>query len=404
MKKIAIISLGYLWFPCESGPSRFFDIAKAFVNAGYEVECITTSFQHFKKAPRNKEDILNQKYPFKITFIDTPAYKKNVDLRRVISNKIAAGNLKKYLLKHVKSYDAVYVSIPANNIAAMVTKVCKRNHVPVVVDIEDLWPEAMSMVIKNNFFRKVLLYSFEHDAEVTYRNSDGIIGTSEDYTERAFKKRKKDIPAETVYVGCNLAEFDSGVKKYKDEILKEDGQFWVTYAGSISTSYDIKTLIDAGNTLKNKDVHVQILGTGSLKEELREYSKCMTNIHFWGFTPYPKMAAVLSKSDVVVNSFIKGAPQSIVNKVGDYLASGKPMINTLENPVFCRLVAQNDVGVNVEPGNVEMLVEAIERYLVPNKIQGKNARQLCESRFDREKNYKKIVEITNIIENFTLQL
>ena len=130
----------------------------------------------------------------------------------------------------------------------------------------------------------------------------------------------------------------------------------------------------------------------------------MTNIHFWGFTPYPKMAAVLSKSDVVVNSFIKGAPQSIVNKVGDYLASGKPMINTLENPVFCRLVAQNDVGVNVEPGNVEMLVEAIERYLVPNKIQGKNARQLCESRFDREKNYKKIVEITNIIENFTLQL
>ena len=83
MKKIAIISLGYLWFPCESGPSRFFDIAKVFVNAGYEVECITTSFQHFKKAPRNKEDILNQKYPFKITFIDTPAYKKNVDLRSI---------------------------------------------------------------------------------------------------------------------------------------------------------------------------------------------------------------------------------------------------------------------------------------------------------------------------------
>ena len=268
---------------------------------------------------------------------------------------------------------------------------------PVVVDIEDLWPEAMSMVIKNNFFRKVLLYSFEHDAEVTYRNADGIIGTSEDYTERAFKKRKKDIPAETVYVGCNLAEFDSGVKKYKDEILKEDGQFWVTYAGSISTSYDIKTLIDAGNILKNKNVHVQILGTGSLKEELQEYSKCMTNIHFWGFTPYPKMAAVLSKSDVVVNSFIKGAPQSIVNKVGDYLASGKPMINTLENPVFCRLVAQNDVGVNVEPGNVDVLVETIERYLVSNKFQGKNARQLCESRFDRETSYRNIV---NLLESF----
>lgn len=394
MKKIAIISLGYLWFPCESGPSRFFDIAKTFVNAGYEVECITTSFQHFKKAPRDKETILKQGYPFKITFIETPAYKKNIDFRRVISNKIAAKNLKKYLVQHIKGYDAVYVSIPANNIAAMVTSICKINHVRVVVDIEDLWPEAMSMVIKNNFIRKIFLYPFKRDAEITYRNADGVIGTSEDYTERAFKKRKKDIPAETIYVGCNLEEFDAGVEKYKDEINKNGGEFWVTYAGSISTSYDIKTLIDAGHALEDKNVQIQILGTGSLKEDLEEYSKEMKNIHFRGFTPYPKMAAVLSKSDVVVNSFIKGAPQSIVNKVGDYLASGKPMINTLENPVFCKLIEENSVGTNVEPENVKVLANTIEKYMVSDDKQGENARVLVESKFNRKRTY---IEIVNMV-------
>ena len=397
MKKIAIISLGYLWFPCESGPSRFFDIAKTFVNAGYEVECITTSFQHFKKAPRDKETILKQGYPFKITFIEASEYKKNIDFRRVISNKIAAKNLKEYLMQHVKDYDAVYVSIPANNIAAMVTSICKTNHVRVVVDIEDLWPEAMSMVIKNNFIRKIFLYPFKCDAEITYRNADGVIGTSEDYTERAFKKREKDIPAETIYVGCNLEEFDAGVEKYKDEINKNGEEFWVTYAGSISTSYDIKTLIDAGHALEDKNVQIQILGTGSLKKDLEEYSKEMKNIHFWGFTPYPKMAAVLSKSDVVVNSFIKGAPQSIVNKVGDYLASGKPMINTLENPVFCKLVEENGVGINVEPGRTEILVKAIEKYLTPNQEQGRNARYLCETRFDRKNSYRDIVDLVESI-------
>lgn len=394
MKKIAIISLGYLWFPCESGPSRFFDIAKTFVNAGYEVECITTSFQHFKKAPRDKETILKQGYPFKITFIETPAYKKNIDFRRVISNKIAAKNLKKYLVQHIKGYDAVFVSIPANNIAAMVTSICKINHVRVVVDIEDLWPEAMSMVIKNNFIRKIFLYPFKRDAEITYRNADGVIGTSEDYTERAFKKRKKDIPAETIYVGCNLEEFDAGVEKYKDEINKNGGEFWVTYAGSISTSYDIKTLIDAGHALEDKNVQIQILGTGSLKKDLEEYSKEMKNIHFWGFTPYPKMAAVLSKSDVVVNSFIKGAPQSIVNKVGDYLASGKPMINTLENPVFCKLIEENSVGTNVEPENVKVLANTIEKYMVSDDKQGENARVLVESKFNRKRTY---IEIVNMV-------
>lgn len=397
MKKIAIISLGYMWFPCESGTSRFYDIAMTFVNAGYDVECITTGFQHFKKAPRDKQLILSQGYPFKITFIDVPPYKRNIDIRRVLSNRAASKNLEKYLLNNIQKYDVVYVAIPANNIASMVTSVCKEYCVPVIVDIEDLWPEAMSMVIKNNFLRKILLYSFERDAETTYRNADGIIGTSEDYTERAFRNRDKNIPAKTVYVGCNLAEFDAGVEKYSDDIEKNKGQFWVTYAGSISTSYDIKTLIDAGYMLRDKNVHVQILGTGSLKDELEKYSQDMDNIHFWGFTPYPKMAAVLSKSDVVVNSFVKGAPQSIVNKVGDYLASGKPMINTLENPVFCKLVEKNNIGINVEPENVKQLAEVIEKYMVNNDKQGKNARILAKTQFDRKVTYQSIVEIINDI-------
>lgn len=397
MKKIAIISLGYMWFPCESGTSRFYDIAMTFVNAGYDVECITTGFQHFKKAPRDKQLILSQGYPFKITFIDVPPYKRNIDIRRVLSNRAASKNLEKYLLNNIQKYDVVYVAIPANNIAAMVTSVCKEYCVPVVVDIEDLWPEAMSMVIKNNFLRKILLYSFERDAETTYRNADGIIGTSEDYTERAFRNRDKNIPAKTVYVGCNLAEFDAGVEKYSDDIEKNKGQFWVTYAGSISTSYDIKTLIDAGYMLRDKNVHVQILGTGSLKDELEKYSQDMDNIHFWGFTPYPKMAAALFKSDVVVNSFVKGAPQSIVNKVGDYLASGKPMINTLENPVFCKLVEKNNIGINVEPENVKQLAEVIEKYMVNNDKQGKNARILAKTQFDRKVTYQSIVEIINDI-------
>ncbi len=401
-KKIAIISLGYLWFPCESGTLRFYDIAKTFVDAGYDVECITTGFQHFKKEPRDKELILSQGYPFKITFIDAPAYKKNVDIRRAISNRKAARNLKEYLAKHIQEYDVVYVAIPANNIAAMVTTICKTNNIPVIVDVEDLWPEAMAMVIKSSFLRKILLHSFVLDAETTYRNADGIIGTSEDYTDRAFKKRKRNIPNETVYVGCNLKDFDAGVREYSNDIVKPEGEFWVTYAGSISTSYDIRTLIDAGYTLRKENIHVQILGTGSLKDELEKYSTAMENIHFWGYTTYPKMAAVLSKSDVVVNSFVKGAPQSIVNKVGDYLASGKPMINTLENSVFVNLVEREKFGVNVEAENVQKLADVILRLYKDQtyaKELQRNARACAETKFDRTVSYRKIVDIVGGIIN-----
>lgn len=398
MKKIAIISLGYMWFPCESGTSRFFYIANLFHDNGYEVEVITTSFQHFEKKPRNQELILSQGYPFQIVFIDAPAYKKNIDIRRVYSNKVAERNLRKYLNLHVKEYDAVYTSIPANNIAAMVTTVCKKNHVPCVLDIEDLWPEAMAMVVKNEKLRNLLFRGFLRDAEIAYANCSAVIGTSEDYTARAFKYNKRNIPHETVYVGCDIEAFDAGVKEYQDSIIKPDDEFWVTYAGSISTSYDIKTLILAAKELLNcgeTKIQFQLLGTGSQKAELESFVKeqNINNVHFWGFVPYPKMCAVLSKSDVLVNSFVKGAPQSIVNKIGDYLAAGKPIINTLENPNFCKLIEENEVGVNVEAGDVLKLSEGIAIFLNDTESYKINARKLLEERFDRLICYLKIIKI-----------
>lgn len=401
MKKIAIVSLGYLWFPCEPGTSRFYQIANTFINSGYDVECITTSFQHFQKKKRDENKILSQGYPFEITFIDVPSYKKNVDIRRVYSNLLAARNIRTYLSSKIAAYDAVYCSIPANNIAATVSKICKQNNVPCIIDIEDLWPEAMSMVVNNPLAKKVLLKGFDADAEEAYKNASAIVGTSEDYTMRAFKKRSKDIPYETVYVGCNIEDFDKGVLEFVDKIEKPENEFWVTYAGSISNSYDIKTLIMAAKSLLENghaDIKIQILGTGSLKEEMEnlKISENIQNVSFWGFTEYHKMAAALVQSDVVVNSFVKGAPQSIVNKIGDYLTSGKPIINTLENPVFCKLINQNGVGVNIEPENIEELVNAILQLKSDDDRRvkmGENARELAEKRFDRKKAYKDIVEL-----------
>ena len=73
-----------------------------------------------------------------------------------------------------------------------------------------------------------------------------------------------------------------------------------------------------------------------MKEELEELANTrqIYNVEFVGYAPYGKMAAYLKQSDVLVNSFVKKAPQSIVTKIGDYLAAGKAMINTCMSPEF----------------------------------------------------------------------
>ena len=422
MSKIAIVSLGYLWFPCETGTSRFFHIAMMAAGAGQDVEVITTDFQHFEKRPRNKELIRQQHYPFKITFIHAPAYRRNIGIGRILSNRQAVRNIRHYLENRIRSYDAVYISIPANDIGAEVCELCRENHVPCIVDVEDLWPEAMSMVLPQEKLRNFLLRRFYTDAERVYKSCSGVVGTSEDYTARAFKHQKRDIPSATVYVGCDLADFDAGVREFCTggaaeggvgrgtgagvacaplPVRKPEGEFWVTYAGSISTSYDIRTLVMAGKELMeqgHRDIRILILGTGSNKEQLEKLAsrENISNVEFLGFQPYHRMAAILNESDVVVNSFIRNAPQSMVNKIGDYLASGTPMINTLQNPYFCEFVKRNRCGVNVRPEDPASLTRAI-LYLKENpqiRIRmGKNARKCAEAEFDRAVSYKKILEI-----------
>lgn len=405
MKKIAIIAPAYAWLPGEPGTSRFSYLAGFLAQNGFDVDLIGSTFGHFKKSPRNIEQLKTMQLPYHLVFIKEPGYKKNVDIRRIYSNYILARNTIKYLKKHITKYDLVYCVIPPNVLSAKVGKLCHKNKIPFIVDIEDLWPEAMKMVVNIPFLGNILFLPYWIDAEKTYKYADGVVGTSDEYTQRAFKKIKKNIPSATVYVGTEVDIFDEGVRKYSGEFEKPSGEFWVTYAGSIGASYDIKTLIDAAKIILEQgitSIKFYILGTGSLKDEMEEYARSLscTNVEFLGYVEYQKMAAFLSKSDILINSYIKNAPQSIVTKIGDYLSSGKPMINTLYSREFCGLVKKDSFGLNVEAENADRLVDAVLRLYKATPLRekmGTNARRCAEEKFDRKTSYMKVVGIIEVL-------
>lgn len=399
MKKIAVISMG-VKLDNEKGYSRFRYIGDFLSDAGYQVDLITTTFQHWEKAQRNLDEIKTENYKFNLKFIYEPGYKKNIDLRRIRSHRIAAKNLRQ-LLEKEGDYDLIYCEIPPNDVALAAAEYAKSKDIPFVPDVNDLWPEAMRMVLDIPVISDILFYPLLRDAEKVYSLVSGIIGTSDEYRDRPLKKQKLNVPKKTVYVGNEIAEFDAGVEKYGPQINKNEGEFWVSYAGTIGTSYDIKTMVLAGKELLNRgknQIKIKILGGGPLKEELETLAKeqeC-TNVEFVGYAPYPKMAAYLAKSDILVNSFVKKAPQSIVTKIGDYLAAGKPMINTCMSPEFRNKVEHDGFGINIMPEDVKILADAIEKLYEDEtgRIEmGKRARTIAEEQFDRPQSYKKIIEL-----------
>lgn len=399
MKKIAVITMG-VKLNGEKGYTRFRYLCDFLSDAGYQVDLITTTFQHWEKAQRDIDKIKKEDYKFGIKFIHEPGYKKNVDLRRIRSHRIAAENLTA-LLEKEGDYDLLYAEIPPNDVALAAAEFAKKKGIPFVADVNDLWPEAMRMVLDIPVFSSILFYPLQRDAEKVYSLVSGVIGTSDEYRDRPFQHQNREVPKATVYVGNEIAVFDQGAQDNDKVVVKLDKEFWVTYAGTIGTSYDIRTMVLAGEELEKrgyKDIRIKILGGGPLKEELETLAneRQIYNVEFVGYAPYDKMAAYLKKSDILVNSFVKKAPQSIVTKIGDYLAAGKAMINTCMSPEFRNKVDKDGFGVNIEPEDVGILADAIEKLYEDETTRlemGRRARQIAEEQFDRPKSYQKIEEL-----------
>lgn len=407
MKKIAIITMG-VKLKDEKGYTRFGYLAEFLTKAGFQVDLITTTFQHWEKAQRDlkkiQADIDAGEYPFGLRFIYEPGYKKNVDLARVRSHKIAAKNLKKMLEakpEDGKDYDLLYAEIPPNDVARVAAEYGVAHNIPFVADVNDLWPEAMRMVLDIPVVSSILFHPLQRDAEKVYSMVSGVVGTSDEYRDRPFKNQKRNVPKVTVYVGNEIKIFDEGAGKNKESVAKPEGEFWVSYAGTIGTSYDIRTMVLAGEELIRRghsDIKIKILGGGPMKDELEKLAKDnkIKNVEFVGYAPYDKMAAYLAESDILVNSFVKKAPQSIVTKIGDYLAAGKAMINTCMSPEFRNKVEADGFGINIMPEDVEILAGAIEDLYNDDEkrlAMGKRARKIAEEQFDRPKAYQKIADL-----------
>lgn len=390
------------------GYTRFRFLAELLVREGFEVDLITSSFQHWEKAQRDRTKPCYQGLPYRIIFIEEPGYARNLDLERIRSHHAAAKNLRAHFEHTAGTYDLIYAEIPPNDVARVCAEAAETLHIPFVADINDLWPEAMRMVVNIPVISDVAFYPFTRDAKRVYQLLSGAVGTSDEYADRPAKDRKQPYPHTTVYVGNDLAAFDAAAQAHLSKVNKPGGVLWATYAGTLGASYDVETLIAAAALLdqerqkKGPDstlppVRIQILGDGPDRAKLEERATALNApVDFRGYLDYEQMAAYLCASDIVVNSLVKTAAQSIVTKIGDYLASGNPMINTGSSPEFRAKVSSDGFGVNVEAGNPSALAEEIAKLASHSslrKIMGARGRTVAEREFDQPHAYRKIVDL-----------
>ena len=148
-------------------------------------------------------------------------------------------------------------------------------------------------------------------------------------------------------MGNDLAEFDAGAAENAASVVKPAGEVWVSYAGNISALYDLETLVEAVTIAAkaHPELKLKILGDGPERGSVEAaVMRTGAPAELLGYMPYRTMAAWLKASDMVVNSLVANAPQSVPTKIGDYLASGRPMVNTsIRGSRRCRGTREGDL-------------------------------------------------------------
>ncbi len=379
---------------------RFEYIADLLKKNGNDVELVTSKFDHVTKKHRNIRLISHELSTLKVTLLDEPGYFKNVSFIRVLSHVIFALNLRKFL-KGKKDVDLVYCAFPPICTAFVSLRYAKKRKIKLILDIQDLWPEAFYILSKNKYFAEILFSPLRLLEDYIFRSAEGIIAVSNTYLKRAIESRYKSENCKTVYLGVDLDYFDNLLKMNKNKLCKR-GEYWLAYLGTLGENYDITSVIDAISLLNFNginNIRLWLIGDGPKSDFFISYAKRKKiKVEFTGWLPYGQAITLLSLCDVAINPIKTGAANSIINKHADYSAAGLPVINTQECKEYVDMLNKFKAGINCRNGNTHEIASALLFFInndVARKIYSLNSRKMCESLFDRKNTYNMIVTLVN---------
>lgn len=363
--------------PSMGGLVRHYYFSKYLQKKGHNVRIFTSSKIHntelnmIRDASLYKEEIVDD---VEYTFVRSRDYKGNGIDRMVnmVDLPFKMWKAMKYFYKQEKP-DAIYTSSPDLFVAFFALLFGKKNKIPVVVEVRDLWPE--SIVEYNGISRKnpviQVLYQME---KWIYKKADRIIFTMEG--GKAYikdKKWEKTVDLDKIYHvnnGVDLEEFDFNVENWtlEDLDLQDENKFKVVYVGSIRKANNVETLVEVAEALKKRgegDVLILIYGDGNEREKLKQECKeaGLDNIKFKGRVNKKYIPYILSKSNLNILNYKQadtwkyGGSQ---NKQFEYLASGTPICSNVK--MGYSIIEKYNCGEEKNFGNIEEYVQVVLKY------------------------------------------
>jgi glycosyltransferase involved in cell wall biosynthesis len=387
--KILIVSQ-YFW------PEEFTinEVSKTLVEKGNEVDVLTCmpnypggktlpGYPAWKCQQENYQGISIHRVPF------LPRGKNRCNLAINYLSFVISGLVFGPWMLRKKKFDVIFVYAPSPILQAIPAiflgwlKGC-----PVVLWVQDLWPESLSATgyVQN----RLLLKLVELVVRFIYSHVDLLLVQS-----RAFEESVCSLAS-----GTPIIYQPNSVGKIFDELVIDeipyidgfDKGFSVMFAGNIGAAQSVSVIVEAASILKQyTDIHFVILGDGSSREwMLKEVQQReLVNLHLPGRFPVETMPAFMQKASVLLVTLTDKSifALTVPNKVQAYLAIGRPIIACL-NGEGARIVVEAGAGLATPAEDAKALAETILNVYkltpVERKNMGENGRQYFQKHFNHD--------------------
>lgn len=253
-----------------------------------------------------------------------------------------------YIRGHHAQIDIIYACLFPLFCPKMVVKTANEYGIPVVMHVEDIYPEPFryKIPIVGRFVYKMLLpldrYALQHSTKVI------TIGPK----LRDYLIRTRCLNAEQTDYVYNWQDESRFIGLTHTSDRQKSDLFTFMYVGSLSPAADLRYVVQCFIQARLNNVRLVLAGSGVLKEELQNMAQTAPDCHieFWD-APFDQVPNIQAQADVLVLS-LKAATgiRAFPSKFPAYLFSGKPVLASVNS--------DSDVAASIFNSNCGWVVEA----------------------------------------------
>lgn len=283
-----------------------------------------------------------------------------------------------------KDFDLIYVfEVSPITVALPAIKFKKHKKIPIIINIQDLWPE--NIIAVTGISNSIIIGLINKMVNYIYQHCDLILTASPSFVPK-IKDRVTDKEKVKYWPQYSI------ISKTNAEVFLFNKEYFnIVFTGNIGEAQGIDLAIEAAKVLKDKKVYWHFIGEGRSKDKLinlvNEYN-LEDKVKFYGFHPENEIPRYLKNADAAL-LILKPNPvfeMTIPAKLQTYFACGVPILGCVSGEGK-RIIEESKAGIVSENISVDALVKVCNNFLKLNQDDleeyKKKAYEYGESNFNK---------------------